>query len=320
MRSAPPARRGFMRPLGLVLLLGLAACDPVTVGPPAASATPGKKPDLPKVPEIPSLIFADHLDRESHIVLSEGGPVTFDWNFDEKAHHAYEFNQRSQGTMGMIAKGVSMPQKSSSRHDGYVEFVGGGQGRAIMRYKRTLREAVDNDVPQKGEMINEDKPLLFECTVNQSGVHTSCNRKSGLAETHYLDILMALPPKTLAPGESAVREVHFARNVTDFAHHGKVTLRHGGRRKVDRYECVRLEGDLELDLAPAPGTEGHGVIKGKLISYFDPVSGKFVKAGMTLALAAGTRAWVQPGEGKGDPFWATGTTVTHMLVTVRLKE
>jgi len=292
----------------------------------------GKEPDRPTVPEngggppeippLPAVQAAqpEWTRRESVTELEPGGETAFAWNLADTAHFAYALVQHTQLASTATSKGQALEMKVRSKLDGYVEIVGGGNGRAELRYKRTLREQVQDGQAVPPAKINEDKPSLFQGILLEDGKIQSLSKLSGNAESPYLDFLCALPSKPLSPGGTSEVAVHFGTNVDDYGYHGRVVFRHAGRAKVGRRECVRLESVVDLELASPRAMETKGRLVGRVTAYFDPAGRCLTALDAALTLLAHSRALVSPPEGKGPPFWTVGRSQCDSQIGLRLKE
>jgi hypothetical protein len=276
-------------------------------------------PEIPAIPEIETA-GAGEIDLDAHPVLPPaGGAAALAWDFSERAHHVYGYLQESHLVLTSDARGEKTTRVTMrSRHEGIAEFVGGGGGRGVLRFKSTPREQRVNDHPMTGEELNQIKPVLFECLLGEDGVFTSWKKISGETDYPLLDLLFALPGKPLAPGDRDSREVHVARGQNDFQYHGKLTISHAGRRKVGRSECVKLLSEVEIELTPP--AEGRGRMRGRIAGYFDPEARRFARVEAAFSLAAHTRALLRPKDPKIAPFWNLGGMRSDTRITLELKD
>ena len=287
--------------------------------PPEPEAPPD--PPAPELPALPDFepAGAGEIERDAHAVLPPaGGAASLAWDFSERAHHVYGYAQESHLVVTSDARGDTTSASMRGRHDGIAEFVGGGGGRGVLRFKSTPREQTVNDQPITGEELNQIKPVLFECLLREDGDFTSWTKHSGDTDYPLLDLLFALPGKPLAPGDRDTREVHRAGGRNDFQYHGKLTISHAGRRKVGRSECVKLLSEVEIELTPP--ADGKGRMRGRIAGYFDPETRRFAKVEAVFSMAAHTRTLLRPKDEKIGPFWNIGKLRSDTKITLELKD
>lgn len=310
-------RPDSMRRAAFLAVLVLAACEPSAPKPiPPVPTTP---PALPPLPEI-TIARPDWADRTEGTELPPGGEVRLRWGFAAPRRLACDYAEKSQLVSVAEIQNQRFVQRAEAGLDGYVEIVSDGGGRAELRYRRTLRsQKVDgHDVPS--EKINEEKPLLFQCLITDDGRFESTRRVQGQAEKHLIDILMGLPKEALAPGGTSTLQFHFGENVQDFGHHGTATLKHAGRVKVGRHECVRLRSEIDLEVTPPRTMEAIGRMKGVATSYFDPEAGCFVAVDAALSMVIHTRAMVALPNRTDVTVMSLGKTVSDTQISIRIKE
>ncbi|MBI4566042.1 MAG: hypothetical protein HY716_15250 [Planctomycetes bacterium] len=278
------------------------------------------EPSLPEPPELPPLpeLSLPAAASDDYVALPAGEAFEPAWNLGRGTRHVYEGRQTARARIEMTAGGTSGTGTTDVRSQGLVEFIGGGEGRGRARCAWTPKEIVVND---EAKNPNDEQPRRFECLLREDGVFTSSKKMSGSADVHYLDVLFALPPMPLKPDEAAERELHFGAGTADYAHHGRMRLRHAGRRKVGRHECVKLVSEVDLSLTPPPPAHGIGRMIGRVISYFDPEERRFVQVDADFSMVARHRALVQPREeGQGEPHWSLGTLRSDTAFRIRLRE
>lgn len=305
-----------MRRTTLLAALLLAACEPP---PPPPLPSPTGTPSLPPLPEI-VIARPEWVRRTEGTELPAGGEVRLAWNFAPGRNLAYDYSEKTQLVTVSEIQGQRFVMRVEAVNDGYVEILTGEADRAELRYKRTLRSQTVDGQKVPSEKINEEKPAIFQCLVTAASEFVSSRRVQGPAEKHYIDIFFALPAKPLAPKAAAVREFHFGENVQDFGHHGKATLRHAGRVKIGRHECVRLESEIDLEVTPPKTMEAIGRMKGLAVAYFDPEEGCFVAVDAALSLVVHTRAMVALPNRTDITVSSLGKTVSDAQISIRLKE
>ena len=95
-------------------------------------------------------------------------------------------------------------------------------------------------------------------------------------------------------------------------------MEHAGRRKVGRYECVKLRSRVDLEAVP-PG-DGTGRLQGWIAAYFAPKEKRFVRTDASMALAVHVRREVRPADPHAAMWWQMTQMKADMKVTILLKE
>jgi hypothetical protein len=272
------------------LLLAVAGCGQDSA-PPAPS---GSEPELPPIGKVePGGAF--RIDEEKFPEV----PVPADlkplkWDFTPGRHHRYQVTQRlSQVTVAAVGgrRGVT---RSQDRGAGYVEFVAKGDGTAAARVKIQTRESLIDGRPAPREAIEQRPPTQFECRIDEEGVPPTGRLAAGASDPRvFLDAFLALQE-----GE---------RKSAD----GTIRTRIAGCFKVDRFDCVRLEGEFEI--APALPS-GRTLLRGRSVAWFALRERRFVRAGMVIAQAIRTKGRNE----KGD--WVTRSTDLETEVLLKLVE
>lgn len=302
--------RAFVLAASLTVLAGCGRKPdpPPPPGPPAP-------PDLPAPADVRS---SEDFAKDEFTELPPGGRANLAWNLAQDVHHFYTCGEESFADLTTSARGESTKIRMRARNDGGAEFIGGGDGRGELFYKSAPRAEWINDQPITSEKLNEIKPVVYRCRVREDGVFTETRKMSGDTNYPMLDIYFALPGRALEPGGKETREIHVDAGAEDFKYHGRQEIVHAGRRKVDRYECVKLLSRVEVEIT-AP-FEGRGRLVGWVAGYFDPQARRFVRIESSLALAVDLRKLMRPQDPTIEPFWNLVSTQFHTRVTIKLRD
>ena len=293
----------------------------------AAIAGCGRKPDPPPPPgpppppDLPAQVdvkASEDFAKDEYLELPPAGRADLAWTFAQDVHHFYTCEEESFADLTTSARGESTRIRMRSRNDGGAEFVGGGNAKAELFYKSAPRAQWINDQAVSSEELNKIKPVVYRCLVREDGSFTDSRKMSGDTNYPMLDIYFALPGRGLEPGGKETREIHVDAGVEDFKYHGRQEIVHAGRRKVGRFECVKLLSKVDVELT-AP-FEGRGRLVGWVAGYFDPQARRFVRVDAALALAVDLRKLMRPQDPTIEPFWNLVGTQYHTRVTIKLKD
>ena len=300
-----------MRRLALSALLAvLAACD----GPPPPPPPPPKAPDFPAPPELKP---AEDFARDSFLELPEGGGASFELDLGEKVAHRYSYEQESHLVMTATAKEQSGKIVSRTQWKGDAQILGGGNGRGELVFVSTPIAQWNNDNRISSEELNKISKIVAQYMMKESGVDGGPQMRSGEEDPKFA-LFFALPSRVLKPGESDTREIHLGFVPQDLKYHGLQEITHAGRRKVGRYECVKLRSRLELEAVP-PG-DGRGWMKGWIAAYFAPKEGVFVRVESSFAMAVDVRHEVRPADPHAPTHWQMNRAQADTRITVNLKD
>ncbi|HEY3225736.1 MAG TPA: hypothetical protein VGK61_01915 [Planctomycetota bacterium] len=303
-----------MRVLVLAAALALLAGCGRKPDPPA----PAGKPAPPELPALADVRASEDFASDEFVELPPGGPAAFGWDLGQDVHHYYSCEEESFALLTTSARGESTKIHMRSRNDGGAEFVGGGNGRGELFYKSAPRAQWINDEAVSSEELNKIRAVVYRCLVREDGGFTESRKLSGDTNYPMLDVYFALPGRGLEPGGKDTREIHVDAGAEDFKYHGRQEIVHAGRRKVGRFECVKLLSKVDVDLTPP--FDGHGRLVGWIAGYFDSQARRFVRVDASLALAADLRKLMRPQDPTIEPFWNLVSTQFHTRVTLKLKD
>ncbi|HTF57578.1 MAG TPA: hypothetical protein VK661_10125, partial [Planctomycetota bacterium] len=261
---------------------------------------------------------AEDFAKDEFVELPPGGKATLAWDLAKDLSHFYSSEEESYALLTTSARGESTKIRMRGRNDGGAEFVGGGGGRGELFYKSAPRAEWINDQAVTSEKLNEIKPVVYRCLVREDGAFTDSRKMSGDTNYPMLDIYFALPGRGLEPGGRETREIHVDAGAEDFKYHGRQEIVHAGRRKVGRYECVKLLSKVDVEVT-AP-FEGRGRLVGWVAGYFDSQARRFVRVDASLVLAVDLRRLMRPQDPTIEPFWNLVSTQYHTRVTLKLKD
>jgi hypothetical protein len=179
------------------------------------------------------------------------------------------------------------------KNRGVFEFAAGQDRTALAMSKIQTQEASLNDQPIARESFAKKAPSVSECVVTEEGASESKSAK-GLADARmYFQSLFALKPgeRDLSPG--------------------KITSRHAGLFKVQRYECVRIESEFEIT-TDKPSEKL--LLRGRVIGYFATAERKFVRASAAVATSSRGNALSK------ENVWITSSLDAVTTYRVRLLE
>jgi hypothetical protein len=174
-----------------------------------------------------------------------------------------------------------------------------------------------NDKPLESEELNRIPKMVVRYLAREDGKLASPQIMSG-QEDPKLEVYFAMPSRSLKPGESEVRELHLAKLESEAKFHGTQEINHAGRRKVDRYECVKLVSKIDCD-ASSPG-DSQGRLTGTVAAYFAPRERTFVRIDAVLLLAIDVRREVKPADPHAPTFWVMNRVQGDMKITLKLKD
>lgn len=173
--------------------------------------------------------------------------------------------------------------------------------------------------PKGGEKLDPEKIRRLSYSVEEDGsLHPTSEetvRDAGLE----VDLLFALPTRALAPGEKETRTIDVRGGPDTFAQTGTLTLTGGKAEKVGRYECRRLDSEIDLTLAATPDgrRKGGGRMRGRIRSWFAPEEGFFARIDSTARISVrGFLETVREGRTEFAPLNADVETT----VRIRKKE
>ena len=298
-----------MRRLVLAIAL-LASCGKPEDPPPRASKPP------PELPPLPDYGPAEDFARDDFLELAPGGSTAFGWDLSQDTHHFYSYEQDSKIEAVVSGQNEKATLVYRTPVKGNAEVIGGGSGGELNFLAAPLSQTV-NGQPISSEELNKLPKSIVQYMLRPDGAIVSRVIRSGM-EDPKIELFFALPSKELKPGERDTREVHLTYYRDDSKYHGKQEFTHAGRRKVGRYECVKLLS--RVDLEAVPPEDGTGRLQGWIAAYVAPKEKKFVRVDASLALAVNVRREVRPADPKAEAWWHLTTGKADMKVTILLKD
>lgn len=284
-------RRGRASLLAAALLAsGCSREEPPPTPPPPPVAK--LLPTEPAVPPLGEVAFRDwgEIDEEKFLELpAPSAPPVLKWNFEPGRRYTYDFSETLSQQMEQESNGKHARNHSREKNRGVFEFAAGRDHTALAMAKIQTSELFLNDQAAARESLSKRPTSVSEAVVTEEGVAESKSSK-GLADSRmYLQSLFALQPRprTLNPGT--------------------ITTRLAGYNKVERYECARLESELEI-LVQKPSELL--LLRGRVVGYFALAERKFIRASATVATSSRANALTKEGA------WITSRldAVTHFRI------
>lgn len=253
---------------GFVLACSLSACAPDAPPPAAAVAPPKVQPAPPPMPDLADLKFRDwsEVAPENHLEIAPPpGAETLSWRFEEARRFGYDYGETLTQKIHRTLGERSEEHLSREKNRGTFEFIGAKDRTALCRVKIQTSELFVDGQPAARPPHEENPESASEAVVEPDGT-PDLKKAGGRADARfYLLTLLAL-----RPGE---RELQ----------HGQVRTRIAGARKVERWDCVRIESEFE---SRVEGARLRQVFKGRAVGYFCPAEGRFIRASAVVATSS----------------------------------
>jgi len=206
------------------------------------------------------------------------------------ARYGYDFAETLNQRLERQAGGKRALNTAREKNRGLFEFAAGRDRTALAVSKIQTQEASLNDQPVSRESYAKKPASVAECVVSEDGTAESKSAK-GLADARmYFQSLFALQPGT--------------RDLTP----GKITTRVAGYRKVERYDCARVESEFEIT-TDKPSEKM--LLRGRVIGYFALAERKFIRASAAVATSSRGNALSKEG------VWITSSL--DAVTTYRVK-
>jgi hypothetical protein len=283
-------RLGRTSVLLLALAFGCSKEDPPAPPPPPAEKPAPPEPPLPPLAEV---AFRDwtEVDDEKFLELPVPSPASeLRWDFTAGRRYGYDFAETLNQRLERQAGGKRALNTAREKNRGLFEFAAGRDRTALAVSKIQTQEASLNDQPVSRESYAKKPASVAECVVSEDGTAESKSAK-GLADARmYFQSLFALQPGT--------------RDLTP----GKITTRVAGYRKVERYDCARVESEFEIT-TDKPSEKM--LLRGRVIGYFALAERKFIRASAAVATSSRGNALSKEG------VWITSSL--DAVTTYRVK-
>jgi hypothetical protein len=258
----------LVKPLHYALtLLVLASCVPEEP-PPAPPAAPPSGPPVPELPALADVSFRDwaEIDPEPFLEIPlPTGSERLAWRFDPGRRFGYDYGETlTQQVKRTLGEAVE-EHLSKEKNRGTFEFVAGKDRTALCRVKiQTSELSVDGKpVPRPPPEANPESSS--DATVAEDGT-PDLKKSGGRADARfYLLTLLAL-----RPGERLLQ-------------HGKAVTRVAGARKIERWDCVRLETEFESAIEESRSRQ---LFRGRAVGYFSPAEGRFIRASAVVTTSS----------------------------------
>jgi len=261
-------RRGRTSALLLLLVLafGCSKEDPPAPPPPPPVEKPAPpEPPLPPLAELSHRDWAE-VDDEKFLELPAPSPAPeLKWDFAAGQRYGYDFGETLSQRLERQANGKQAVTRGREKNRGVFEFAAGRDRTALAVSKIQTQEIWMNDQPVDREKFAKRAPSVAECVVTEDGAAESKSEKGRADARMYFQSLFALQPgaRDLAPG--------------------KITTRVAGYRKVERYDCARIESEFEIT-TDKPSEKM--LLRGRVIGYFALAERKFVRASAAVATSS----------------------------------
>jgi hypothetical protein len=220
---------------------------------------------LPPLAEVAFREWSE-VDDEKFLELPALSPAPeLKWDFTAGRRYGYDFSETLTQRLERQANGTTALTRGREKNRGLFEFAAGRDRTALAVSKIQTQEIFMNDQPVEREKFAKRAPSVAECVVSEDGTTESKSAK-GLADVRmYFQSLFALQPgaRDLAPG--------------------KITTRHAGYVKVQRYECARIESEFEIT-TDKPSEKM--ILRGRVIGYFALAERRFIRASAAVATSS----------------------------------
>jgi hypothetical protein len=242
----------------LAALLFAASCGPGEPPAPPPPAAPPAAPPPPPVEELAELELPswEEADPDVFPKRPDAPPGPLAWNFAAGRRFGYEFSQivhqattARQGTQTASVSG-------RDRNRGTFEFAGRGGSAGVLVSIET-KEVVRDGREVPAADLKKNPPSRFEGTLKEDG-SSQVKRVAGSSDGQvFFDVLLAI-----AEGDRALED-------------GRISTRRAGTYKIGARDCVRLESEFRT-ASSVPGLRR--AMRGRVVSYFDPVERRFIRA------------------------------------------
>lgn len=281
--------------LALLLSAGCAPDDPPAPPPPhpVVEKPAPPEPPLPALAEVRVRDWSEVDDEKFLELPAPSAAPGLKWNFAAGERYGYDFSETLSQRLERQAGGKQALNTTREKNRGVFEFAAGRDRTALAVSKIQTQEVVLNDQPVAREAFAKRPPSVSECVVTEEGAAESKAAK-GLADARmYFQSLFALQPgeRDLAPG--------------------KITTRLAGYRKVQRYECARIESEFEI-ATDKPSEKL--LLRGRVIGYFALAERKFIRASAAVATSSRGNALSKEG------VWITSSLDAVTTYRVRFLE
>lgn len=260
----------------------------------AACGSPEEPP--PPLPPLPELALPE-IEPPSHVPLPDAPiPEALRWDLSAGRLHSYRLRQETSSTMTAAFRDQVEHRRAEMTEEGFADFRGLGNGAGRLEFKLALREYRVDGAPQN---VNDMAPAVFTAQVRSDGSFSGAAVLKGAIDPAVLDTIFWLPSAPGAPGARAIDRPEMEGRP---AQKGTARTVAAGWAKIERYECLRLETDVDLELLQA---DGRGRLRSRIVAYFAPAEGRFVHIDAATVLCMRTRAKaVHPGR---PAVWSIGS-------------
>lgn len=299
-----------MRRLWLAAAL-LAGCD---------GSAPAPEPPPPAIPPVGEarLVRAKIPAEEFGPTAAPDAAPALRWDIAEKRVHRYDA-RRALWVEGWQAKAGGEPARARHhvQEEGPVAVAGkGAHGVAILKLRKVLWER--DGKPETAETLKEQPVSDGEADLDPQGRLSRRRRLSGDLNWQLPALILALPERALAPGDTAQTDVDVPPTRESEGYKGSVTTRLARWERIGPRECARLEDEFELDFLPPVGEEGAGRLRGRIVRHFCPAEGRLARADLAVAFAYRKRFKVADADERVT--WYVESHDTESTVTLRLRD
>lgn len=220
------------------------------------------------MPDLAEVTFRDwsEVAPEPYLELAAPpGAAALSWRFEEGRRFGYDYGETLTQQIHRTLGERSEEHLSREKNRGTFEFVGAKDKTALCRVKiQTSELFVDGkSVPRPPH--DENPASASEAVVEPDGT-PDLKKAGGRADARfYLLTLLAI-----RPGERPLQ-------------HGQVRTKINGARKVERWDCVRIESEFESTIEDARLRQ---VFRGRAVGYFCPAEGRFIRASAIVATSS----------------------------------
>lgn len=260
-------RRGRASLLLAVLLFSGCSKEEPPVPPPPPPAEKPKPPEPPLAP-LGEVRFRDWAEVDDEKFLELPAPAeapTLKWDFSPDKRYGYDFAETVSQRTHQEAGERQATNTAREKNRGLFDFNSGRDRTALSIAKIQTQEAYLNDQLIDRESYAKKGASTLECVLSEDGTTDFKQPKGTVDARMYYQSLFALQPGTRPLSA------------------GKLTTRIAGYRKVERYECARLESEFEI-LNEAPSAKM--LLRGRVVGYFAVAERKFIRSSAVLATSS----------------------------------